>query len=155
MNLLRKYKVILIIVVPIVILVFFRSSGTYHFRADARKLAEPSFSKSNIITPASLPQLVGDKLFVTLGKGPDGFTAGSGTIMTIPPDSILLKENLRMLRNHTGPVLLYSTETAISVRLWMILSQMGFKHLYVFSNDPYPEVLKYEFRPDTMVRPEL
>jgi hypothetical protein len=155
MDLIKKYKAIFIIVVPIVILVLIRATGTNHFRTDARKLADASFSRSNIIGPEGLNQLKGEKLLINLGKDVIKHNFESVPLKTIPPDSILCKSNISILRNHQGPILLYSSETAISVRIWMLLSQMGFRNLFIISDDPDPEVLKYEFRPDTMVRPEL
>ena len=155
MDFLKKYKVILLIVIPVVILVLLRAFSTNHFRNDARKLAEPSFSGSNIITPDKLMQLKGDKLLVILGKESKSNTVHTGKTISISPDSVMVKENLRLLRNHEGPVLLWSSDNAVSVRLWMLLSQMGIGELFILSEESEPEVLKYKFRPDTMARPEL
>lgn len=154
MDFFRKNKTILLIVLPFVILVLFRATGTDHFRTDAKKLAEPSFSQKNIVTPDNAVRLEGEKLMINLGKDVIKHNISVALIKTIPPDSILNKNNIRMLRKHTGPVLLNSAETAVSVRIWMILSQMGFKNIYVLTEDPEPESLKYEFRPDTTARPE-
>jgi hypothetical protein len=155
MNLIKKYKAILLIVVPVIVLVLIRATGMDHFRTNARKLADPSFSRSNIIAPDKVNQLEGEKLLINLGKDVVKHVFTKVTAKTISPDSILYKVNLKMLRAHEGPVLLYSSETAVSVRIWMILSQMGYKDLLILSDDTDPEVLKYEFRPDTMSRPEL
>ncbi len=154
MNFIKKYKTILIILVPVVILVLIRSFGTNHFKADAVKHAEPSFSGSNLVTPGKASGLEGEKLLVTLGKDviKHDFPA---EIITISPEDILEKENIRKLLNHNGPVLLSSSEISVSVRAWMILSQMGAGNIYILSEDTEPEVLKYEFRPDTLARPEL
>lgn len=155
MEFLKKYKTILIIILPAVILVLIRAMGANHFRTDAKKLAEPSFSRSNIISSAMLSQVGGDKLLINLETETDYIELQSGKIINIPPDSILFKENLRMLRKHDGPVLLYSSDFGLSVRIWMLLSQMGIGDLFIFAEDIEPEVIKYEFRPDTVERPEL
>lgn len=154
MDFIKKYKVILIILIPIVILVFIRALGTNHFQTDAIKHAEPSFSGSNILTPDKVSQLEGEKLLILLGKDviKHNFSA---TVKSIPPDSVMEKENIGLLLKHNGPVLLSSEDVAVATRVWMILSQMGSENLYILSEDPEPEVLKYEFRPDTMARPEL
>jgi hypothetical protein len=127
--------------------------GANHFRTDAKKLAEPSFSGSNITSSAMLSQIEGDKLFINLGT--EDIDLQPGNIINISPDSILFKENLRILRKHEGPVLLCSSDYGQSVRIWMLLSQMGIGDLFILSEDTEPEILKYEFRPDTMERPEL
>ena len=155
MDLIKKYKVILLIVMPLLILVLFRAFGSDHFMTDAKKLAEPSFSRSNIIAFEKASQLPGEKLLINLEKDVIKHNLSETTEKEISPDSILYKENIRLLRRHKGPVILISSEIAVSVRIWMILSQMGMENLYVLSDDPDPEVLKYEFRPDTMVRPEF
>jgi hypothetical protein len=155
MELIRKYKVILLIVIPVAILVIFRAAGMDHFRSDAKKLAEASFSRSNIITPEKVNQIKGDKIIVNLGKDVIKHNFQSSNTFVISPDSILIKENLKMFRDHEVPILLYSAETAVSVRIWMLLTQMGFENLFILSDDSEPEALKYEFRPDTTARPEL
>jgi hypothetical protein len=155
MDLIKKYKAIFLIVLPLAILVLIRASGTNHFMTDARKLAEPSFSRTNIVTSEISGQLNGEKLIIFLGKDAVKPDLPVSARKTIPADSILNKENLRLLRNHNGPVLLCASETSVSVRIWMLLSQMGIENLYIVSKDPEPEALKYEFRPDTTARPEL
>ncbi len=154
MDFIKKHKVILIILIPIVVLVLLRTLGTNHFQTDAGKHAKPSFSGSNILTPEKASQLEGQKLLIILGKDviKHNFTA---SVKPISSDSVLVRKNLRLLLKHDGPVLLSSEDVAVAARVWMILSQMGRGNLYVLSEDPEPEVLKYEFRPDTLVRPEL
>lgn len=155
MNFLKKYKIILLIVIPVVMLVLIRTCSSNHFKTDARKQAEPSFSGSNIITPDKLSQLEGEKLLILLGKETKSIAAQTDKTITISPDSILVKENINILKNHNGPVLLRASDDAVSVRIWMLLSQMGIRDLFIVSEESEPEVLKYEFRPDTVARPEL
>jgi len=155
MELLKKYKIILLIVIPVIILVLIRAFSTNHFMNDARKLAEPSYTGANIITPEKLSQLPGEKLLVILGKETKSITFQTDKRITISTDSIMVKENLRTLKNHEGLVLLWSSDNAVTVRIWMLLSQMGIRKLYILSEVSEPEVLKYEFRPDTTARPEL
>ncbi len=155
MEILKKYKIVLLIVIPVAILVIIRAFSTNYFKNDAGKLAEPSFKGSNIVTPDELLQMEGEILLVNLGKMTKKISDQEIRTLTIPADSILLKENLRILRNHEGPLLLSSQEDAISVRIWMLLSQMGFGDLYILTEEPYPEVFKYEFRPGDVAGPEL
>ena len=47
------------------------------------------------------------------------------------PGSILAKENIRIIRNSKGPVILASGDITISARIWMVLSEMGLKDLFI------------------------
>ena len=70
--------------------------------------------------------------------------------INISPDSLLSKENLNTIKNYEGPVLLFSSETAVSARIWMLLSQMGYKNIFILNNNTDNEILNYKFRPDTI-----
>jgi len=50
MELIKKYRLVIAVILPILILVLFRSSGLNHFKNDAKKQAEPSVKQSNIMT---------------------------------------------------------------------------------------------------------
>ncbi|MBI5010980.1 MAG: hypothetical protein HZB98_15300, partial [Bacteroidia bacterium] len=114
----KKHRAILIILVPVIILVLLRSFGTKHFRTDALKLAEPSFSMSNMITPEKASGLEGEKLLVIFEKDviKHDFPC---EILSLTPVTILEKKNIKKLLQHKGPVLLSSPEISVSVRAWM------------------------------------
>jgi rhodanese-related sulfurtransferase len=155
MELIKRYKTVIAIVLPIVILVLIRSLGTNHFKTDAVKWAEPTLMRSNLISLYKAVSLPGNKLFVNLvGKNGAIITPGMKSI-NIPADSILNKKVIHLIKNNDGPVLLYSSENDVSARVWMILSQMGHTNIYIVSDDPENEVMKNKFRPDTLIRPEL
>ena len=155
MELINRYRVVIAVVLPILILVLIRSFATYHFKSDAVKWAEPSVLRYNIISFDKALSLPGNKLFVNL-VGENGVinTPGMKSI-NIPADSIMNKKVLHLMNNNDGPVLIYSSEEAVSARVWMILSQLGHGNIYIVSDDPENEVMKNKFRPDTLVRPEL
>ena len=111
--------------------------------------------RSNIITRDQTGTLSGEKLIIRLGEGDSGIENLSINSVKIPADSVLSKNNLNRIRNHNGPVLLFSTRTAVSARVWMVLSQMGYKNIFILTDNADNEVLKYKFRPDTLVKPEL
>lgn len=155
MSLINKYKVVIAVVLPILILVLIRSFCANHFKSDAKRWAEPSVKQSNIITGEQINALSGEKLIINLGEAGSGLNEITSDALFIAANSILSKNNLSIIRKHDGPVLLVSSETAVSARIWMVLSQMGYKNIYILTNDADSEVLKYKFRPDTLVRPEL
>lgn len=155
MELIKRYRVLIAVVLPILILVLIRSFATYHFKSDAVKWAEPSVLRSNIISFDKALSLPGNKLFVNLvGKNGVIITPGMKSI-NIPADSILNKKVLHSMKNNVGPVLLHSDEEGFSARVWMILSQLGRSNIYIVTDDPENEVMKNKFRPDTLIRPEL
>ena len=155
MNLIKKYKVVILIVLPILILVLIRSFGGNHFKSDAKRWAEPSVLRSNIVTGEQSGTLSGEKLIINLGEEDTEINLMTGDALYIPASSLLSKKNLNTIRKHDGPVLLFSSETAVSARMWMVLSQMGYRNIYILTNEADNEVFKYKFRPDTLVRPEL
>ena len=155
MKFINKYKVIIAVILPILILVLIRLLGPNQFKVDADKWSAPSVSMTNIISVNKIGSLSGDRLIINLDNVKTGITDQETVTLSIPADSVLSKNNLKMIRRHDGPVLLISSEIALSARIWMLLSQMGCKNLFIITNDTSNEVLKYKFRPDTMVRPEL
>lgn len=155
MNFIKKYKIIIAVILPIVILVLFRTFSLNHFKNDSGKWAEPSVLKSNMISIEQSANLIGDKLLINLDKeGKVDFRVTPKSI-NIAPESILDKNNIRIIHDHKGPVLLYSSETSVSARIWMLISQMGCTNIYILTMDPDNEVLKHNFRYDTLVKPEV
>jgi len=143
MNLLKRYRVVIPVVLPIFILVLFRSIGPYHFKTDAKKQAEPSFLKTNIVSIGQTDYMPGNKLIINLDKGSGILDGTRNSVMGIPADSVLKKEYFRIIRNHEGPVLLYSSEPGTAARIWMVLSQMGCENIFILTNDPGNENPKH------------
>ena len=73
----------------------------------------------------------------------------------IPPDSVLNRKYLTIIKDHKGAVLISSSDAALSARIWMVISQTGCRNLYILTGSNDNEVFKNEFRPDTLARPEL
>jgi hypothetical protein len=155
MEILNKYKTVIIIVITVLILVITRSVNTNHFKPDAERWAKPAFSRTNTITSGQIEQLTGKKLIINLDGETNEIEKIGVTTITINPDSLLIKKNIETIRKHDGPVLLVSSESAKSARMWMILSQMGCKDIYILTESNDYEVFKNKFRPDSIVSPEL
>jgi hypothetical protein len=151
----RKYKVVIAVVLPVLILVFLRSVGTNHFKADAKNLAEPSLNRSNIISMDMIGTLPGKKLIINLGEKANSLNEKSCAEVKINPDSVLSSKSISLISRYDGPVLLSSSEPSVSARVWMVLSQMGYTNIYILTADSDYEVIKNKFRPDTLVRPEF
>ena|SRR5665648_348070 len=155
MSLIKKLKVVIAVVVPILILILFRVIGVNHFKMDAKKWAEPSEMRLNLVSGEQIGTLSGEKLIINLGKELYGISDMKFPALNIPADSILRKNNLNTIRENDGPILLFSSEMAVAARIWMVLSQMGYKNIFILTNDIDNEVFKSKFRPDTFIRPEL
>jgi len=149
MNLIKKYKVIIIVVLPVLLLVIIRSFLTDHFKSDAKKWSESSVTQSNLITEKEIGTLHGEVLLIDLDREKTEINLLSKNKLYIRPDSILSKEYINTIKAHSGPVLLYSTEPSISARIWMVLSQLGNKNIFILTNSADNELLKYKFLPDT------
>ena len=155
MNLINKYRLILAFVIPVLILLTIRTCRNGSFKYDAKKWAESSFDNSNIISVPEVDKLSGEKLIVSLDDTYNKMGNKSIAGVHIPPDSILNRKYLTKIRDHNGPVLISSSDPALSARIWMVLSQTGCRNLFILSGNNDNEVFKNEFRPDTIVRPEL
>lgn len=155
MNHLKEYKAEIIALLLLITLILFRSIGVNHFERDAEKWAEPSVQRSNLILPKQAAVLTGEKLLIRLGAGPTEAEGFAVKTITIAPDSLFSKKILTKIRKNKGPVILSSPETAVGARAWMILSQMGYRYIFLLSSDPETETFTHEFRPETIVKPEL
>lgn len=154
MNLINRYRIIIAFVVPLVLLLSIRTCRSGSFKYDAKKWAESSFDNSNIINVSEVAKLSGEKLVVCLDDSYN-IMDDKSTSVHISPDSVLNRKYLSRIRDHKGPVLISSSDPALSARIWMVISQTGFSDLFILSGSNDNEVFKYEFRPDTMIRPEL
>jgi len=151
MELLKKYRLVIAVVLPILILVLIRSLSVNHFKNDAKIWAEPSVKQSNRMTIEQVRSLIGKNLIINLDKDVSRISELTSDAQNIPADSILSKKQLIMIMKHDGPVLLYSSEPGLSARIWMILSQMGCRNIYILTKNSDNEVFKYKFRPDTLL----
>ncbi len=156
MIIIKKYKDIIAVVLIVLILVLIRTVGTSHFKNDAKKWAELSLSHSNIITPEQVGSLKGNNLTINLDNKMIPDEKITGDLRNIPADSILNKNILKSIIKHTGPVLIYSSQPDLSARIWMVLSQMGCRNIYILTKGPLNEEPEFKFRPDTLTPgPEL
>jgi hypothetical protein len=150
MELIRKYRFEIAALVIIIILVIIRSVGVNHFRSDAKKWVEPTLNHVNIVAIEQVSALSGNNLLVRLDKD-DGLNPGlKAEQLIIPADSILDKKIIRRILKFNGNILLKASDPGLSARIWMILSQMGCKKIFILSDLTDNESLKYKFRPDSM-----
>ncbi len=149
MDLVKKFRAVIIVVLPVLILVLIRLFSTNQFRNDAKKWAEPSVIQSNIITHEKYGSLSGNILIIHLDAEKNGISGIKGNEVEILPDAILQSENLKQIKKNNGPVLLFSADPAISSRIWMVLSQLGCKNIFILTKEADNEVLKYKLQNDS------
>ena len=155
MEFIKRYKWVIITVLPVLILVIVKSAGITRFKSDANRWAEPSVNRSNIIKMEQVGDLKGEVMVINLDREKGDFRSESIKSITISEDSILSKSILKMIKANPGPALIYSEDLSKQARVWMVLSQLGNKNIYILTDKADDEVLKYKFRPDTIVRPDL
>lgn len=150
MSHLRQIRIVILIVLPVAILVLIRGTAAERFKQDARKLAEPSFRHSNAMSREQLATFTSGYRIIDISDQGNQMEKYPGdSVIHLPAEIILGKTGQEVLRSNKLPVLLYSPDPAISARVWMLLSQMGYRNLYILTDEPDNEVIKYKFRPDT------
>ncbi|MFZ2285902.1 MAG: rhodanese-like domain-containing protein [Bacteroidales bacterium] len=131
MKLLRRNWLILAILLLVVALVLIRSFSRSSFRYDASRWAAPSADGSNLVSTDKIAGAGDQVLMITLGNTAAVPGESKGTTVLIPPAEILEKENLKLIRKNKGPVLLYSDDGSVTARVWMVLSEMGIRNVYI------------------------
>lgn len=149
----KKLGLVGFITLVLLSLVIVRSLNHNHFVNNLTSAAEPSLNTKNVLTIDQLNWISVNPLFVVLDGNKNTNAKFQGEVIYTASNSILKKDCLRKMQNHKGTVVLVSKDPAVASEIWMILSQMGIKNLYQLS-DAGGEQLKYEFRPDSAVRPE-
>jgi len=155
MEIIKKYKWVIILVLPIAILVIIKSLSLTSFKSDANKWAEPSVKGSNLISREQIGELKGDVIIINLDGEESEYGLEGFKSISISEELILSKANLKLIKGHSGQVLLYSEDISKQARVWMVLSQLGNINIYILTDQPDNELIKHKFRPDTIVRPDL
>jgi len=135
MNFLKQYWLILAIFILVTLLVLIRTFSQKNFRYDAVKWAELSAMGTNIVTEDQIPSHGDEILLINLGHDTADNIRVQDKTMKMNPESILEKSNLTLIRKNKGPVVLYSADNSVSARIWMILSEMGIKNIYILQDD--------------------
>lgn len=151
----QKNKIPLIILVPLLALIIYRSAGTNQFKPDAGKWADQTFKLNNYITADQAGTIPGELLTIDLDEGEEKIYGSFKNVVRISQDSVLVKRNLQLIRKHKGPVLLMAGQGSVSAGTWMILSQMGIKNVYILSQGAEIEKFKHKFLPDSAAKSKI
>lgn len=131
MELLKRNWLILTILLLVAAMVLLRSFSPDSFRYDAARWAAGSADGSNLVSADKIEEAGDQILLISLGSSavvPEQFK--ERTVM-IAPAEILEKENLKLIRKNKGPVILVSGNESVSARVWMVLSEMGIRNVFI------------------------
>lgn len=131
MKIIKQYRLVILIFSLVTLLVLLRTYNYKNFRYDAVKWAEPSVFGSNILTEDQAESIEGEKLIIALGNNVTVSKKFQGIALRMDPESILDEGNLNILRRNKGPVILFSDQSSVSAKVWMVLSEMGLKNIYI------------------------
>jgi len=148
MEKLKDLKIVLLVLLVVLVLVIVRSTGKNGFKQDAREAIEAVESNNFQVTLKELNGAENQYLIVDLSE------SGSAPIensVKLPLEKLLEESSLEKLKSTENKILLVSDDNSVAVKAWVILNQMGLKNVYVLANEENQEVLKYEFKPDTVV----
>jgi len=135
MKFLKQYWLVISIFLLVTLSVLIRTFSQNNFRYDSVKWAAPSALGSNILAEDQISALSGNKLVINLGNDAIISKQFRDITLEMNPESVLEKANLNLIRRNKGPVILSSDESSVSARVWMVLSEMGLKNIYILSND--------------------
>jgi hypothetical protein len=128
-----QYRLIILIVILTVTAVLIKGFSRNTFRYDAVKNSEASVSGTNIISPDQLNKLPGNFLIINLDGSRYSLANGNINERGIPADSILYKSYKKFIFNYKGSIILKSDEQYKSAGVWMVLSQMGMKNVFILN----------------------
>ncbi len=135
MKYLKHYWLVVTIFLIVVLFVLFRSFSRHDFRYDAARWAGPSVTGTNIITEEQISALRGEILLISLGHQAAAIDQLHDKTMKVNPESILEKGTLSVIRKNKGPVILFSDDSSVTARVWMVLSEMGMQNLYILHDE--------------------
>ncbi|GAB1452582.1 hypothetical protein MASR2M47_26380 [Draconibacterium sp.] len=151
MGKMKGLKIVLVVLAVVFVLVVVKLSFENGFKQDAAN-AVNAVGSNNFIIPANELENIENQFFVV-----DLNESGSSQFknsLQIPFEELLKESSLQKIKNTDNKILLVSDENSIAIKAWVILNQLDIKNVFVLSNEENPEVLKYEFQPDTATKLE-
>lgn len=147
------HRIVSVIFMAILLLVFIRWNNPGFFMDDAGKWAKSAVNGKNIIGSHQLA-VMEKALLIVLDSTQIIQVSATENKLVVDPEKITEKNFIKKLREFRGAKVLISPDPDMAAKAWMILSQLGVTNLYLF-DDNHNEKLKYDFRPDTLTRPEI
>lgn len=147
MEKLKKLKWIILIVLVIAALVLVRTTDSGGFKGDAREAVATIAAGDFLISINEYNQNKEAFQVVTLTQSENPDTVQFENSIKITFEKLLEESVIQQLKEKQIKILLVSADNSQSSNAFVILNQMGFKNVFVLSNEVNPEVLKYQFQP--------
>ena len=146
------YLIASLIVFPVAVGFVIRSTDAYRFGRNAAAAAAPSLQETNMIRWEQLAAMKAKTLVVDLSDTASLLLQKTNGTVHIPAAHLLDRASLDTLKAHRNETrILYSPDAGVSAKAWMVLSQMGYRNLYILADDPDQEKLKFPFQPEPVV----
>lgn len=151
MGKMKSLKIVLLVLAVVLVLVIFKTVGKNGFKHDAKSTIVAVNSNNFMISANNLEKNKSEYLIVELDESGSQRFENS---LKIPFEKLLEETNLQKLKDSKKKIILVSADIPAASKAWVILNQLDFENVFLLSNDKNPEVLKYEFQPDTAARLE-
>jgi hypothetical protein len=145
---LSNLKIVLLVLVVVLILVIVKTMGKNGFKQDAKIAVEALGSNSFMISENEKENNKTQYLIVDLNESGSSRFENS---LKIQFEKLLDESLLKQLKETESKILLVASDISITAKAWVILNQLDFKNVFILSNEDNPEVLKYQFQPDTTI----
>lgn len=147
MEKLKNLKWIILIVLLIAALVIVRMTNSSGFKGDAREVVATISAGDFLISANKYNQNKEEYQVVTLTQPESLDTVQFKNAIKISFERLLEESVIQKLKETQIKILLVSVNNSQTSKAFVILNQMGFKNVFVLSNEENPEVLKYQFQP--------
>jgi hypothetical protein len=146
MKKLKEFKIVLLILLVVLVLVIVKSTGKNRFKQDAKSAIETITSNNFSVSLTDFSAAENQFLVVELNES--GSVQFENSIK-VPFEKLIHETTLEKFKKTGKKILLVSEDYSLSIKAWVILNQLDFKNVFVFSKDENAEILKYELQPDT------
>lgn len=154
MKSVKNLTIVILVLLTLLVLVVIRSSDQNLFKQDVKTALVEAQSGRNLLSADQLKTTTNPYLVVNLDGGNLPASLSVKKVIAIPFENLLDEANRKILEEVNGDLVLYSGKPATAAKAWIILNQLGFNAVFILSSRENPEVLKYKFQPDTIVRLE-
>ena len=131
MKVLKQYWLVVLVALITGTAILIKSYSTGTFRYDAVRWAQQSVGEQNLVTEDELTKLNGEILLINLNRSDKSSLKVKQ--VSIQADSVLSKPYKKLIFRHNGPIILSAADQHISGAVWMVLSQMGRKDIYILN----------------------
>lgn len=144
MKNLKKFSLIIGLLLVVAALVFLRASNKNRFSGTTENIVETLKNKSVFVEAENLK--VSDYLVVELGENSNDGKFPAAVKVTF--EGLAGRNFRKQLETSDKKVLLTGNESQ-AAKAWVILNQLGIENLFILTETKNPETLRYTFVPDT------